>query len=59
MRGELQRHFVEPDINVWMVIELLSPLGNAIDESDAVQESCELECPKYCMTAFLPIWNGF
>ena len=58
MRSELQRHLVKPYINIWMVIELLRSLGDAIDKCDAVQESRELKCPKKRLRTFRPTRHG-
>ena len=35
MRGERQRHFVEPDVNIRMMVELLRSLGDPVDEINA------------------------
>ena len=46
VRGEPQCHLVEADVDVRMVVDFLGFPGNPVHESDTVQESFELECPK-------------
>jgi hypothetical protein len=59
VRGERQRHLVITNINVGMMVELLSQFGDAVDEFNAIKESLKLESPKNGLRALRPIRNGF
>jgi hypothetical protein len=59
MRGERQRHLVETDFNVGMMVHFLGALGDAVDKSDAVQETLELKGAANGIRALRPIGNGF
>ena len=59
MRGERERHLVKTDVNIGMVIDFLSALGDAVHKGNAHQESLELKCPMNSLGAFRPVWNGF
>lgn len=59
MRGKRQLHLVVADIQVRMVVELLSLFGDAIDEVKAVQEVLKLESSENSPGTFRPFRDGF
>jgi hypothetical protein len=36
MRGERQRHLVKTNVNIWIMIEVLSYTGDAVDEGNSI-----------------------
>jgi hypothetical protein len=58
MRRERQRHFVEMNGDIRVVIALLCLPGDPVDEIDAVWESIELKCPQNRLRASRPVRDG-
>lgn len=59
MRAELQRHLVKSNINIRMVVGILSFFGDLIDKLDAFQESIKLECPAKGLIVLRPARDFF
>jgi hypothetical protein len=59
LRGERQRHLVQTNINIWIMIEVLSYTGDAVYEGNTVQESFKLECAANGLSGLRPVRDCF
>jgi hypothetical protein len=59
MGGERQRHLVETNVDIRMMLHFLRALRDAIDKMYALQESLKLKGTNKCLRALRPMRDHF